>query len=70
MLSFRRDFAPQFFAPSLYILYAADFNYLIRWVIVTLLLDISQGITFEKSQASDESLAKNDDLESRELFVL
>ena len=45
MLSFRRDFAPvtrQFFAPSLYILYAADFNYLIRWVIVTyILLDIS-----------------------------
>ena len=28
--------------PSLYILYAADFNYLIRWVIVTyILLDIS-----------------------------
>ena len=31
-----------FFAPSLYILYAADFNYLIRWVIVTyIMLDIS-----------------------------
>ena len=45
VLSFRRDFAPvtrQFFVPSLYILYAADFNYLIWWVIVTyLLLDIS-----------------------------
>ena len=45
MLSFRRDFAPvtrQFFAPSLYILYAKDFNYLIRWVIITyILLDIS-----------------------------
>ena len=45
MLSSLRDFAPvtgQFFAPSLYILYAADFNYLIRWVIVTyILLDIS-----------------------------
>ena len=46
MLSSRRDFAPvtqHFFAPSLYILYAADLNYLIRWVIVTLnvLLDIS-----------------------------
>ena len=45
LLSFRRDFAPltrQFFAPSLYILYAAHFNYLIRWVIVTyILLDIS-----------------------------
>ena len=45
LLSFRRDFAPvtrQFFAPSLYILYAADFNYLIRWVIVTyILLDIN-----------------------------
>ena len=45
VLSFRRDFSPvtrQFFAPSLYILYAADFNYLIRWVIVTyILLDIS-----------------------------
>ena len=41
LLSFRRDFAPvtrQFFAPSLYILYAADFNYLIRWVIVTYIL--------------------------------
>ena len=25
----------QFFAPSLYILYAAYFNYLIRWVIAT-----------------------------------
>ena len=40
-----RDLAPvtrHFFAPSLYILYAADFNYLIRWVIVTyILLDIS-----------------------------
>ena len=38
------EFAPvtrHFFAPSLYILYAADFNYLIRWVIVTyVLLDI------------------------------
>ena len=45
VLSFRRDFAPvtrHFFAPSLYMLYAADFNYLIRWVIVTyVLLDIS-----------------------------
>ena len=45
MLSFRRDFAPvtrQFVVPSLYILYAADFNYLIQWVIVTyILLDIS-----------------------------
>ena len=44
VLQFWRAFAPvtrQFFAPSLYILYAADFNYLIRWVIVTyLLLDI------------------------------
>ena len=43
--SFRRDFAPvtpHFFAPSLYILYTADFNDLIRWVIVTyILLDIS-----------------------------
>ena len=25
----------QYFEPSLYILFAADFNYLIRWVIVT-----------------------------------
>ena len=25
----------QYFKPSLYILFAADFNYLIRWVIVT-----------------------------------
>ena len=45
LLSSRRDFAPvtrQFFAPSLYILYSADFNYLIRWVIVTYIpLDIS-----------------------------
>ena len=45
VLSFRQDFAPvtrQFFAPSLYILYAVDFNYIIRWVIVTyILLDIS-----------------------------
>ena len=45
MLSSRRDFATvtrQFFAPLLYILYAADFNYLIRRVIVTyILLDIS-----------------------------
>ena len=45
MLSSRGDFAPvtrHFFAPSLCILYAADFNYLIRWVIVTyILLDIS-----------------------------
>ena len=45
MLSFRQDFAPvtrQFFAPSLYILYAVDFNYIIRWVIVTyILLDIN-----------------------------
>ena len=43
--SSRRDFFPvtrHFFAPSLYILYTADFNYLIRWVIVTyILLDIS-----------------------------
>ena len=32
----------QFFAPSLYILYAADLNYLMRWVIVTyILLNIS-----------------------------
>ena len=46
VLSSRRDFAPvtqHFFAPSLYILYAAHFNYLIRWVIVTdILLDISE----------------------------
>ena len=45
MLSSRRDFGPvtrHFFAPSLYILYTADFNYLIWWVIVTyILLDIS-----------------------------
>ena len=45
VVSSRRDFAPvtrQLFAPSLYILYAVDFNYLIRWVIVTyILLDIS-----------------------------
>ena len=45
VLSSRRYFAPvtrHFFVPSLYILYAADFNYLIRWVIVTyVLLDIS-----------------------------
>ena len=45
VLSSRGDFAPvtpHFLAPSLYILYAADFNYLIRWVIVTyILLDIS-----------------------------
>ena len=45
VLSSRRDFAPvtrRFFAPSLYILYAADFNYLIQWVIVTdILLDIN-----------------------------
>ena len=45
MVSSLRYFAPvtrHFFAPSLYILYAADFNYLIRWVIVTyILLDIS-----------------------------
>ena len=43
--SSRRDFTPvtrHFFAPSLYILYAVDFNYLIRWVIVIyVLLDIS-----------------------------
>ena len=41
VLSFRRDFAPvtrPFFGPSLYILYAADFNYLIRWIIVTYIL--------------------------------
>ena len=47
MLSSRGDLAPvtrHFFAPSLHILYAADFkfNYLIRWVIITyILLDIS-----------------------------
>ena len=45
VLSSQRDFVPvtrHFFAPLLYILYAADFNYLIRWVIVTyILLDIS-----------------------------
>ena len=45
LLSSRREFAlvsRQFFAPSLHILYAADFKYLIRWVIVTyILLDIS-----------------------------
>ena len=45
MLVFRRDFGPvtrHFFAPSLNILYTADLNYLIRWVIVTyILLDIS-----------------------------
>ena len=44
VLSSRRYFAPvtrHFFAPSIYNLYAADFNYLIRWVIVTdVLLDI------------------------------
>ena len=41
VLSSRRYFAPvtrHFFAPSLYILYAADFNYLIRWVIFTYVL--------------------------------
>ena len=45
MLSSLRDFVPvtrHFFALSLYILYTADFNYLILWVIVTyMLLDIS-----------------------------
>ena len=45
VLSSRRNFLPvtrHFFAPSLYILYTADFNYLIRWFIVTyILLDIS-----------------------------
>ena len=45
MLLSRGDLAPvtrHFFAPSLYILYAADLNYLIRWVIVTyIMLDIS-----------------------------
>ena len=45
VLSSQRDFAPvtrHFFAPSLDIIDAADFNYLIRWVIVThILLDIS-----------------------------
>ena len=43
VLSSLRDLAPvtrHFFAPSLDILYAGDFNYLIRWVIV-ILLDIS-----------------------------
>ena len=45
MLSSLRDFVAvtrHFFASSLYILYTADFSYLIRWVIVTyVLLDIS-----------------------------
>ena len=45
MLSSLRDLAPvtrHFFVPSLDMLYAADFNYLIRWVIITyILLDIS-----------------------------
>ena len=45
VLTLPRDFVPvtrQFFAPSLYILYAADLNYLMRWVIVTyILLNIS-----------------------------
>ena len=41
VLSSRRDFVPvtrHFFMPSLYILYTADFNYLIRWVIVNYIL--------------------------------
>ena len=45
VLSSRRDFGQvtrHFFATSLYILYTSNFNYLIRWVIVTyILLDIS-----------------------------
>ena len=47
MLSFLRDFVAvtrQFFAYSFLILYAADFNYLIRWVMVRptyILLNIS-----------------------------
>ena len=44
MLSSLRDLAPvtrHFFAPSLDILYAADFNYLIRWVIVTYIGDFT-----------------------------
>ena len=44
LLSFRRDFAHvtrQFFAPSVHILYAADFNYLIRAKVTYILLDIS-----------------------------
>ena len=45
MLPSLRDVAPvtrHFFAPSLYILYAVDFNHLSQWVTVTyILLDIS-----------------------------
>ena len=45
MLSSRRDFGPvtrHFFAPSFYILYTADLNYLIRLVrYLYILLDIS-----------------------------
>ena len=45
MLSSVQEIGPvtrHFFAPSLYIWYAADFNYLIRWVIDPyILLDIS-----------------------------
>ena len=61
MLSSRRDFAPvtgHFFAPSLYILYAADINYLIRWVIVTyILLDISVVNSHATSAYACELLA-------------
>ena len=61
VLSFRRDFAPvtrQFFAPSLYILYEADFNYLIRWVIVTyILLHISVVNSHATSAYACELLA-------------
>ena len=63
LLSSRRDFAPetrQFSAPSLYILYAADFNYVIRWVIVIyiyLLLDISVGNSHATSAYECELIA-------------
>ena len=65
MPSFRRDFAPvtgQFFATSLYILYAADFNYLIRWVIVTyILLNISIANSHATSAYECELLAVTGD---------
>ena len=34
-LSLNMQCTRQYFEPSLYIMFAADFNYLIRWVIVT-----------------------------------
>ena len=61
MLSSLRDLSPvtrHFFAPSLDILYAADLNYLIRWVIVTyILLDISVVNSHAKSAYECELLA-------------